>query len=262
MITDSREYHSMVSMTARWLFILIWWAGDHQSSQAGWDSMNTMHHVNRMHLLSGTSLIGESKGFSTVEAHWRDKSSRNWHAVCQAKWQVQISEANNIQATLPSTLQKAVEIAKETGVSARLTVLPVSEHRLALHKRSLFWYTLPSVWMETPTTTPSHVISALQWSMCWVACMVDCLLFVTMKWETSLPILWVIFATMLGPNQFYNPSLMRDYTIAVLTLMREHMLTSKQRASGKTTDSVHFWPYGFNPLAHTYRSLPFVHMLT
>ena len=76
-------------------------------------------------------IIEQSKDFP-LEA--QEEQIQAKHAACQAKRQAQISEANNIQATLPSSLQKAVEIAKETGASTWLTALPITEHGFSFHK--------------------------------------------------------------------------------------------------------------------------------
>ena len=44
--------------------------------------------------------------------------------------QIKTNEAKNLLTTLPNSLQKAVEIAQETGASMWLTALPISEHGL------------------------------------------------------------------------------------------------------------------------------------
>ena len=42
--------------------------------------------------------------------------------------------ANNLHSVLPNSLQKAVEISKDSGASMWLTALPIEEHDFALHK--------------------------------------------------------------------------------------------------------------------------------
>ena len=44
------------------------------------------------------------------------------------------SYAEDLYATLPNSLKKAVEIAKESGASTWLTALPMEDHGFTLHK--------------------------------------------------------------------------------------------------------------------------------
>ena len=46
----------------------------------------------------------------------------------QAGRQAQASTADSLYTTLPNSLQKAVEISKESGASTWLTALPIEEH--------------------------------------------------------------------------------------------------------------------------------------
>ena len=41
---------------------------------------------------------------------------------------------SNLLSSIPNTLQKAVELAQETGASTCLTALPIAEHGFVLHK--------------------------------------------------------------------------------------------------------------------------------
>ena len=95
-------------------------------------------------------IIEQSKDFP-LEA--QEEQIQAKHAACQAKRQAQISEANNIQATLPSSLQKAVEIAK--GNWGLYMAYRLTNHRawIFLPQRRFSRCTLPSVWLETPITT-------------------------------------------------------------------------------------------------------------
>ena len=52
----------------------------------------------------------------------------------QAGRQAQASTADSLYTTLPNSLQKAVEISKESGASTWLTALPIEEHGFSLHK--------------------------------------------------------------------------------------------------------------------------------
>ena len=63
-----------------------------------------------------------------------EEQTRAKNDVRQAGRQVQASIADSIYTTLPNSLQKAVEISKESGGSTWLTALPLEEHGFALHK--------------------------------------------------------------------------------------------------------------------------------
>ena len=56
------------------------------------------------------------------------------YETCQAGRQAQASTADSLYTTLPNSLQKAVEISKESGASTWLTALPIEEHGFSLHK--------------------------------------------------------------------------------------------------------------------------------
>ena len=48
--------------------------------------------------------------------------------------QAQASTADSLYTTLPNSLQKTVEISKESGATTWLTALPIEEHGFSLHK--------------------------------------------------------------------------------------------------------------------------------
>ena len=76
-------------------------------------------------------IVEQSKDFP-MEA--LEEQTRVKYDVSQAGRQAQASIADSIYTTLPNSLQKAVEISKESGASTWLTALPLEEHGFALHK--------------------------------------------------------------------------------------------------------------------------------
>ena len=76
-------------------------------------------------------IVEQSKDFP-MEALEEQTQAKN--DVRQAGRQAQASIADSIYTTLPNSLQKAVEISKESGASTWLTALPLEEHGFALHK--------------------------------------------------------------------------------------------------------------------------------
>ena len=76
-------------------------------------------------------IVEQSKNFP-MEA--LEEQTRVKYDVSQAGRQAQASIADSIYTTLPNSLQKAVEISKESGASTWLTALLLEEHGFALHK--------------------------------------------------------------------------------------------------------------------------------
>ena len=76
-------------------------------------------------------IVEQSKDFP-MEA--LEEQTRAKNDVRQAGRQSQASIADSIYTTLPNSLQKAVEISKESGASTWLTALPLEEHGFTLHK--------------------------------------------------------------------------------------------------------------------------------
>ena len=76
-------------------------------------------------------IVEQSKDFP-MEA--LEEQTRAKNDVHQTGRQAQASIADSIYTTLPNSLQKAVEISKESGASTWLTALPLEEHCFALHK--------------------------------------------------------------------------------------------------------------------------------
>ena len=56
------------------------------------------------------------------------------NAACQARRQAQISAASDLHGSLPNSLQRAVEISRESGASSWVTALPLTEHGFTLRK--------------------------------------------------------------------------------------------------------------------------------
>ena len=64
------------------------------------------------------------------------------------------TEAEELRDLLPDPLQRAVDLAKEKGLSTWLTALPLAEHGFALHKRA-FQDALALRYGWTPSEMPS-----------------------------------------------------------------------------------------------------------
>ena len=69
-----------------------------------------------------------------IPAEEEEKQFEAKREAHNTKHQAQSAEANHLLNILPSSMQKAVEIAQETEASIWLTAVPIAEHGFALHK--------------------------------------------------------------------------------------------------------------------------------
>ena len=90
------------------------------------------HHTSREVTAPLVNLILEQSKDFPMEALEEQLLAKN--AARQARHQAQISAASDLHGSLPNSLQRAVEISRESGASSWLTALPLTEHGFTLHK--------------------------------------------------------------------------------------------------------------------------------
>ena len=86
-----------------------------------------------MYAISTTPLIHRLMTEDTKQAWFADDASEAGDLHAQ-RCQAQTSTADSLYTTLPNSLQKAMEISKESGASTWLTALPIEKHGFSLHK--------------------------------------------------------------------------------------------------------------------------------
>ena len=176
----------------------------------------------------------------------------------RANQQTRTNEANNLAPTLPSSLQKAVEIAQEPGASTWLTALPIAEHGFALHKGAFRdalclrygWRPplLPSQCVYDKSFTVEHALSCPYGG------------FPTIRHNEVRDI-----TAHLMSDVCHNVGL--EPTLQPITEERLHHSTANTEDGARVDIKAQgFWENDrqcaffdvrvFNPLAHSYRSLP------
>ena len=172
--------------------------------------------------------------------------------------QTKINEASNLLTALPSSLQKAVETAQETGASTWLTALPIAAHGFALHKGA-FRDALCLRYGWRPPLLPSQCICEKSFT---VEHALSCPFggFPTIRHNEVRDI-----TAHLMSDVCHNVGL--EPSLQPITGERLHLSTANTEDGARVDIKAQgFWENDrqcaffdirvFNPLAHTYRSLP------
>ena len=158
--------------------------------------------------------------------------------------------ADSLHSTLPNTLQKAVEISKESGASTWLTALPIEEHGFVLHKGTFRdalclrygWRPplLPSQCACNKSFSVEHALSFPHGG------------FPTIRHNEIRDITAHLMSDVCY-NVGIEPPLqsVTNETTDLPMLKKGHALTSRRRGFGETVDNVHFFTYGFSTHSHT-----------
>ena len=180
------------------------------------------------------------------------------HEARQHQRQALATTASNLHSVLPNSLQKAVEISKESGASMWLTALPIEEHGFALHKGA-FRDAICLRYGWRPPLLPSHCVCNKSLS---VEHALSCPHggFPTIRHNEIRDITAHLMSDVCH-NVGVEPTLQ-----SVTSEVMSHRTANVEEGARLDIKAQGFWGIErqcaffdvrvFNPLAHTYRSLP------